>query len=332
MGRRTVLIFVGFALGGVCLWLSSRAVDWPEAVRIFRAANLADIAIGIVLFGIGIGLRTLRWQSILAFRARVPFAMSLRALLAGYAVNSLLPARLGEFFRAHYLARLADLSRSVVLASIVVERMLDLLTVICALALGLALAGGGDSASRHVLIGGAAIATAAVLVLLLIVLLLSRHSAEDLLLQLVARVPGGAAIARRGGAMLVNFTQALEVVRTRHFLFAVLLTLPIWVVEARAMWSVCRAVGVNLDLAGMLSLLGGASLSTLVPTAPGYVGSYQAAFVVILGQFGVTATSALVAATAVQVYLIGSFTLLGLAIMAIAALMAMARPAKPPEP
>ncbi len=72
-------------------------------------------------------------------------------------------------------------------------------------------------------------------------------------------------------------------------------------------------------------------LSTLVPTAPGYVGSYQAAFVVILGQFGVTATSALVAATAVQVYLIGSFTLLGLAIMAIAALMAMARPAKPPE-
>jgi len=183
------------------------------------------------------------------------------------------------------------------------------------------LAGSGDSASHHVLIGGAAIAVTAAAVLVLIALLLSRHNAEHLLLRLVARVPGGTKIARRGGAVLTDFTQALQVVRTRHFLFAVLLTVPIWAVEARAMWSVCRAVGVDLDLAGMLSLLGGASLSTLVPTAPGYVGSYQMAFVVILGQFGVSATSAIVASTAVQVYLIGSFTLVGLAIMAVASLV-----------
>ena len=105
--------------------------------------------------------------------------------------------------------------------------------------------------------------------------------------------------------------------RTRYFLAAVLLTFPIWILEACAMWSVCRAIGVALDLTAMLSLLGGASLSTLVPTAPGYVGSYQMAFVVILGQFGVGATSAIVGATAVQVYLIGTYTVVGLAILAV---------------
>ncbi len=195
------------------------------------------------------------------------------------------------------------------------------LTVICALAVGLALAGGGDSASRHVLLGGTAIAAAAVVALLLVVLLLSGDSAEDLLLLLVARVPAGARIARRGGAMLADFTQALQVVRTRYFVLAVLWTLPIWVAEACAMWSVCRAVGADLDLTCMLSLLGGASLSTLVPTAPGDVGSYQMAFVVILGQFGIGATSAIVASTAVRIYLIGTLTLVGLAILAIASLV-----------
>jgi glycosyltransferase 2 family protein len=328
MMRRTILVILGFALGGFFLWLSSRNVDWREAVRIFRAANLADIATGIALFGIGILLRALRWQRILAFRAHVPAGTSLRALLGGYAVNSILPARLGEFFRAHYLGRLAGLSRSGVLASIVVERLLDLVTVIGALALGLALAGGGDSASHDVLIGGAAIAATAVLLLLSTAVVLSRHSAEDLLLLLIARVPAGARIARRGGVMLTEFALALQVVRTRHFLFAVLLTLPIWLVEGRAMWSVCRAVGVDLDLAGALSLLGGASLSTLVPTAPGYVGSYQMAFVVILGQFDVGATSAVVAATAVQIYLIGSFTVIGLATMAVAPLISTFTAAK----
>lgn len=326
--RRAALVVLGFGLGGLCLWLSSRNVDWREAVRIFRAADSSDIAAGIALFGAGVLLRAWRWQTILAFQRHVPLARSLQALLAGYAVNSILPARLGEFFRAHYLGRLTGLSRSGVLASIVVERLLDLVTVICALAVGLALAGGGDSASRHVLLGGAMIAAAAVVVLMLIVLLLSRYSAEDLLLLLVARVPAGATIARRGGTMLTDFTQALEVVHTRHFPAAVLLTLPIWLVEACAMWSVCRAVGVDLDLAGMLSLLGGASLSTLVPTAPGYVGSYQMAFVVILGQFGADATPAIVAATAVQIYLIGSFTLVGLATMAIASLFSVLKSAK----
>jgi glycosyltransferase 2 family protein len=180
-------------------------------------------------------------------------AWPLRALLVGYAVNSILPARLGEVYRAHYLARFAGLSSSSVLATIVIERLLDLVAVISALAFGLTLAGGGDRASHHVLAGGATIAVAAVSGLSLIVWLLSRHSVEDLLLLVVARIPGGA-IARRAGGMVANFTQALQCVRTRHFFFEALLTAPIWMSEAAAIWSVCRAVGMDLDLTGVLSL------------------------------------------------------------------------------
>lgn len=322
MIRRLLLGCLGFALGIGCLWLSMRTVDVREAMRIFRSADGSRLAVGVALFGADILLRALRWRALLAFRTPVSASMSLQALLAGYAVNSILPARLGEIFRAHYLGRRAGVSRSAALASIVIERLLDLIAVVASLAIGLALVGGGDSDSRAVLVGGAAVALIAVLMLVFVAWLLSRRSGEQLLLVLLSRLPGGKTIARRLGAMLGDFTQTLQVVRTRHFFYAVLFTLPIWTLEARAMWEVCQAVGISLGLAGILVLMGGASLSTLMPTAPGYVGSYQIAFVVVLGQFGVNATEAVVAATAIQVYLIGTYTLVGLAILALTTAMA----------
>lgn len=323
--RKILMAILGIAIGALCLWLSARNVNWAEATRIFRSVDLAGVAIGVVLYGVAMVMRAIRWRAILAFRAPVSAGMSLQALVTGYAVNSALPARLGELFRADYLARRTGLSRSAVLASIFIERLLDLLAVVGILAVGLALAGGGDAASRNVLIGGTVVAAIGVGVLLLIATRLSQSNAEAALSLLIARLPGGKAIAARLGAMLGDFAQLLRVVRTPRFALIALGTLPIWAVEIAAIWSICGAVGVELKLAGMLSLMGGASLSTLLPTAPGYVGSYQFAFVLILGQFGIGATSAIVAATTVQIYLIGGYTLIGLMTWAISSALAATR-------
>jgi uncharacterized protein (TIRG00374 family) len=197
--------------------------------------------------------------------------------------------------------------------------------VVGILAIGLALAGGGDAASRNVLIGGAVVAAIGVGVLLLIATRLSQANAEAVLSRLIARLPRGATIATRLGAMLGDFAQLLRVVQTKRFLLIALGTLPIWAVEICSIWSICGAVGVELKLAGMLALMGGASLSTLLPTAPGYVGSYQFAFVLILGQFGIGATAAIVAATTVQIYLIGGYTLIGLLTWAISSALTATR-------
>ncbi|MBX3498059.1 MAG: flippase-like domain-containing protein [Alphaproteobacteria bacterium] len=323
--RRIVMAVLGVAIGALCLWLSARNVDWAEAARIFRAADLGGILTGVALYGAAMIMRAIRWRAILAFRAPVGAGMSLQALLAGYAVNAALPARLGELFRADYLARRTGLSRSGVLASIVVERLLDLLAVVGLLAVGLALHGGSDPASRHALIGGAAVASIGIGVLLLIATRLSQANAEAALALLIARLPGGRALANRLGAMLGDFAQLLRIVRTPRFALVALGTLPIWAVEVCSIWSICGAVGVDLSPAGMLSLMGGASLSTLLPTAPGYVGSYQIAYVLILGQFDVDATSAIVAASTVQIYLIGGYTLVGLATWAGSSVLAATR-------
>lgn len=318
--RKALTTVLGLGFGALCLWLALRTTDWRAAVRLFRDADPAAILAAFALFGLSMAMRALRWRAILAYKAPVSAGESLLATLTGYAVNAALPARLGELFRAHFLARRTGLSGSSVLASIVLERLLDLATVVAVLAVGLALTGGGHADSRSLLVAAAIIVVAGAAVLLLMAVVLSRHGAQERLAQRIARLPGGAMIAARLSRMLADFAELLQVVRTGHFGRAALLTVPIWLLEIGALWSACLAIGIHLGAAGTLTLLAGATLSTSLPTAPGYVGSYQLAFVLILRPFGIAATAAVAAATVIQVYLIGGMTLVGFAAWAAASM------------
>jgi uncharacterized membrane protein YbhN (UPF0104 family) len=179
------------------------------------------------------------------------------------------------------------------------------------------LVGHGAADIVDALMAGALVAALGVAALLAIGARAFHLRAETFFLALLSRLPWGADVARQLGPRVGDFMQLLRIVRTTRFLSAVALTMPIWSIETLAVWSICRATGLDLGLAQMMCLMGAASLSTLVPTAPGYAGSYQAAYVVVLAEFGLGATAAVVAATTVQIYLIGGFTLLGFLTLAV---------------
>ncbi len=62
------------------------------------------------------------------------------ALVVGCAVNSLLPARLGELFRADFCKRQYGVKRSLVLGTIAIERLMDGIFVVTALVIGIVFA------------------------------------------------------------------------------------------------------------------------------------------------------------------------------------------------
>jgi uncharacterized protein (TIRG00374 family) len=335
--RKTVLALLGLSIGALCLWLAVRDVDWREVRATVRDVDASWIAMAVALQGLNLVLRSARWRELLLFAAPVRAARVFDALLVGYAVNAALPARLGELFRADRLARTSgvtssvtgSVSRSTALASIVVERLLDLAMAVSLLLAGLALvrltlAVGKDSADgvvRHAAIAGALLALAVAAGLITIGRGFASGTVEAIVLRLVRRLRLGAQIARRLAAIADDFASFARVLRSRRFLAAAVMTLPIWAIETAAIWSICRAVQVELGAAAVLCLMGGASLSTILPTAPGFVGSYQYAWVLIFGQFGLGAAAAIVAATAAQVFLIGTYAIAGLLLLALSPLV-----------
>src|SRR5687767_189728 len=75
-------------------------------------------------------LRAWRWQSLLAPIGPTRFSVALRTTIIGFAASAILPARAGEVLRPYLLARREHLNATAAFATIIIERLIDLATVL----------------------------------------------------------------------------------------------------------------------------------------------------------------------------------------------------------
>jgi glycosyltransferase 2 family protein len=298
-------VCLGLGVGALFLWLALRGVSKDELRTLFGAVSLKWVALAFAFYVGSLFFRVIRWHILLSALVSVSRSRVAEALLVGYAFNNLLPARLGELVRADYAKRRFGVSRSAAVGSIVIERLWDGLIVVLCLSAGLLvisllrerLPEGFDTLQLISLIG----ALGASFVLLSVGgVLWIRHKAFDL-----------PALVQR---LLADLSDGLQTFWRVDTIQLLLLSGGVWLLEGGAMWSVVRSLDVTLGMAQSAVLLGAASLSTLIPTAPGYLGSYQFAFALTLSTFGFSMAIGIVAASIAQVFLLGPVTAIGIAI------------------
>jgi uncharacterized membrane protein YbhN (UPF0104 family) len=297
---------LGLAIGIFFLWLALRDVSGEEIRTLIAAVRVKWVALALGLYGGGLFLRVIRWHSLLSVLVSASRVRVAEALLVGYAFNNLLPARLGELVRADYAKGQMGVTRSAILGSIVVERLLDVFIVVLCLSGGLLVL--SFAARQHVAEGfetlqfvslmGAVGASVALLSVGCVLWVRRRGFGFPVLVQ----------------RLITDLSDGLQTFGRVNTLQLLLLSGGVWVLEGGAMWSVVRSLDVNLSMAQSAVLLGAASLSTLVPTAPGYLGSYQFAFALTLSTFSFSVATGVVAASIAQVFLLGSVAVTGLAI------------------
>ncbi|MGB3613021.1 MAG: lysylphosphatidylglycerol synthase transmembrane domain-containing protein, partial [Elainellaceae cyanobacterium] len=127
---------LGVAVGVVFLWLAFRNTTWQQVQSILTDIHSGWLAIAIAAYGIDLCVRVSRWRHLLKDVKRLSFNAVGRSLLVGYAMNNVLPARLGELVRANFTGYRYGISRTAVIASIAIERVLDGLIVIGCLVVG----------------------------------------------------------------------------------------------------------------------------------------------------------------------------------------------------
>jgi hypothetical protein len=299
--RRALLGGLGIGLGGVFLWLAIRNVK-PHDVEVALATmDRSWLMTGIGVYLSSIGLRCLRWGFLLRATGSVKWRHVSEALITGFAANYVLPGRIGEIFRADYARRVFNMSRFTSLGTIIVERACDGVVLVCALWVSL----GWFFYTRFMPAGtpwvlwvGAV--SSVVFGAALVFIVMSRRI--DL-----RRLGVMESIATRWDRLVRGITSVLQGNATT----VILCSIVIWALEAVALGSIVRSFGISLSLPETLMLLGLASLSTLVPTAPGYVGTYQLVFGHVFQMFGYPETIGIVAATAVQIFCFGTVTVIG---------------------
>jgi glycosyltransferase 2 family protein len=270
---------LGAAISVGAVWVLLRSVDVGAAIDVLRRANLAFVGLMVVTVLLDVAARGARWRSLLAPIRPLPYRRVLGYTYVGYLANNVLPARLGELVRSHALGEGEGLSRPTVLGTVVVERIVDTVIVVALAAASVVVLGVGGVASTAVVLGAIFVG---VLVLGLVVAVTShRLPGADRVTVLAERVPRLLDLGRRlrDGLAVVGRPAAVGQ--------AVVLSLVAWSASIATFIVAGAALGVTLTPAQGALLSSGVALATIVPSGPGYLGTFELTAVGIATQFGV---------------------------------------------
>jgi len=280
VSRRSIirgLIGIGISVGAA--WILLRSVDVGAAVEVLGRADLAAVGLMVVTVFIDVAARGARWRALLAPIRRLPYPRVLGYTYLGYLANNVLPARLGELVRSHALGEGEGLSRPTVLGTVVVERIVDTVIVVGLAALAVVILGIGGVVSTAVVLGAAFVG---VLVVGLIVATLShRLPGADRVTAVAERFPRVLDLGRRLRDGLAVVSRPGTVAR------ALLLSALAWAFSIATFILAGSALGVELTPAQGALLSSGVALATIVPSGPGYLGTFELTAVGIATQFGV---------------------------------------------
>jgi uncharacterized protein (TIRG00374 family) len=286
---RHLKLILGIAISAVCVWLSMRDVHLAEVWNALRRANYFGFVGVMVVTLLGFWLRAIRWRSLISSPKRISTDSLFSATMIGFMANNVLPFRLGEFVRPWALSRREHLSKTTLLATIVVERAIDMLTLLAILGLALLVFPlRGDTDAGRMVQAGAGLLLALSVVLTLFVVVLERQPkfAHAVIGRCTAFLPAG--LRDRVARSLDHFLEGLSLFRdVKRLIWVFALSFAMFLIFSLGLTISMWALGIDVAWYGGLIMLVITAIGIMVPAAPGYIGTLNLACIAGLALFHV---------------------------------------------
>lgn len=298
--KRNQLVLLGWIISLLFLYLVLRDLDWFSVKEALVKVSIIFPMMMIVATCSGFLLRSWRWKFLLP--RGIPIKDSLGAVVLGYAANNVLPARLGEIVRAQAIGQKCQISRSLALASILVERIFDGLVLTCLLYLGIRGSNIPSWAASVGLLGLSLFGSASVIVMILALTRSLWEKKIDLL------------SSSRLRNALRQFGEGLTLVWRTPFLPITILglSLTVWLVEGVTYLIAIKAFELEVPTTAALFVMGLINLGILIPSAPGYLGAFHYFGILALSAWQVPSEEALACVIVIHACLYFPITLWGL--------------------
>ena len=270
-------------------YLAVRDAQPDEVWDALQEANIWWVLPSFAFLVAAVAIRALRWQLLFQRETRPPYGATAAATIVGLAVNSLLPLRAGEAARVIALNRRARTSPVESAATVALERILDVFCLLLLLLAALPWLPEVDWVGA-----AAAIALALALMLGGAALLFAIYGDRPFhaLDRLLRRLPfGHHAWVEHVGASLRRGLVALR--DPKLALTAFVLTTVGWLLTSVSFWLLTLAFDLELPLVSGVLILAAVGFSVILPAAPGALGVFEAATVVALAAYDISASEAL---------------------------------------
>lgn len=283
--------WLGVAISGVFLWLALRGLRLDEVWTALRQANYLWLLPGIGAYTLAVVARAWRWHYLLRPLKRIPTGKMFPVVAIGYMGNNIYPARAGEVLRAYILRRRESVPISASLATIIVERAFDGIVMLGFVFLNLPKLAEVTADSRFAgsiqelaLWGAGAFGAAVVLFLLMAIFPRRTLGAVAWLLERLTP----ARLRERALPLAERFVEGLSSLRSPVDVGMVLVTsVVIWLLETGKYWFVMFAFPFEVSFFALMLMNGIVNLATTIPSAPGYIGTFDAPGIAVLEAYGI---------------------------------------------
>jgi hypothetical protein len=308
--------WIGLLLSGLFMYLALRGLRLDDVWEPLTTAAYGWLLPGVGVYFLAVWVRAWRWHYLLRPVKKITTPSMFPIVAIGYMGNNIYPARAGEVLRAYVLKRKQGVAMSSSLATIIVERVFDGVVMLAFVFLNLPELANLTSSSgfigniQSLALWGAGAFLGALMVFLAAAMFPAR--AETVLKWVVLHwIPER--FREKVLDIGLQFLGGLESLRSPQEALMVFVTsLVIWLLETGKYWLVMQAFPtIEVSFFALMLMNGIVNLATTIPSAPGYIGTFDAPGIAVLVAYGVAQGAAAGYTLVLHVALWVPITLLG---------------------
>jgi uncharacterized protein (TIRG00374 family) len=273
---------IGILISLVFLYLAFRKVNYADLWMALKGANYWYIIPNMILVILSMWMRGYRWKFMVNPIKKVGLSRLFHSVMIGFMANNVLPARLGEIVRAYSLGTKENISKSATFATIVVERVFDGFSLLFILWLSLLFSHFPDwvKKSSNIFL----LMNLALLGFLVLFEIKTEPTLKvfNFIFRLLPKK-----LSLRANEILEKFISGLKVFRHIPSLLLILgWSILIWLVVGISNYFIFLAFDLHPPIQASFILLVIVSLGVMLPSSPGFVGTFHYFVIISLAPFG----------------------------------------------
>jgi len=282
---------VGVLVSIVFLWWALNRLNLPDFWMAIQTANYWWILPGVAVYFVAVWARAWRWHYLLKPIKKIKTSVMFPITCIGYMGNNIYPARAGEVLRAVVLRRREGVPVSASLATIIVEKFFDAVVMLGFVFVNLPELANLKGSSgfvgniQQVAIFGTILAFIILIIFLLAAMfpLVTAKFGQWFIDRLVP-----SRFRPQTSGIMHKFLDGLASLRSPANVLMVFLTsVVIWLLETGKYWFVMHAFNFSVSFFALMLMNGIVNLVTIIPAAPGYIGTFDASGIAVLVAYNV---------------------------------------------